>query len=254
MPRSSRLIVLLAAAVAPIALPAASAHAEPAAPAPPAAATAAAPSPRFALEAGGLVSAGLDATDAATRQGGAYVGAAWWIKPRLPLALRYTVASGDVTERLPLPSPAGGSPTLDRSTRQTRQSFDLSIAWRFDLNEGRDVFYLAPSVGPRATWLTDDVSPVWALEGQALLRLGVGAARAWDVHSFVGYGRALAHTSSATSVYGALVAETRFGATASVWAAPALALTLGYEGDVATLDHQSLTYHQLLVGLSRSFD
>lgn len=220
----------------------------------PATTPASAPAPRWAIEAGGLVSAGLDATDATTRQGGAYAGATVWATPRVPIALRYTVASGFVTDRVAAPSPDGSSPVLDARSRQTRQSFDLGVAWRFDLTEGREIVYVAPSVGPRATWLTDAVSPLWTFEGEGLLTLGVRAPRAWDARAFAGYARSLARASSPPSIHGALVAESRFGATVSTFASPNFAVSLGYEGDVVTLEHQSLTYHQLLLGLSRTFD
>jgi hypothetical protein len=206
--------------------------------------------PIAALEVGGMLGQGLDTTDSASRQAGVYAGGAYMVTPHIPLALRYSGSAGSVRERI---ATAGG-PAQDVVQNQVRHALDLTIGYRLDLSKRRERLWLLPFLGPRALFLVEDVSPQWGLEGEGGLRVGLTSKDLFEVNGFVAYGRAVAATDKPSSVYGALLAETRFGANVAVRAGGPFSLSVGYEGDVVVFEHENLTVHQLLAGVIVDFD
>ena len=205
--------------------------------------------PRFAVAFGAIAARGQDATDGTTQFGGGYVGGRVWILPKLLLSGMYSASAGGVTERLAAP---GGGAVQDVPQNQVRHTGDLTLGWRFDLGHAQTRVWLLPYLGLRSLFLVDDVAPVWALEAQGGGRLGVSFGHAFDLSAFGSYGRAL--TADGTpSVYGNIIAETRFGADLHLHAAGPLWITLGYEGDIVALEHQNVTYHLAIAGLEARF-
>lgn len=206
-------------------------------------------------EAGGIWSQGLDATDAATRQGGVFAGGTYSINEQLRLFGRYAFASGTVVERLPGSGIDGfGSPN-DVRVLQSRHAVDVALGYWVESGKGRQKFWGLPFLGPRLLVLVDDAAPRTAFEAELGGRAGVWASDNFEASAFIAWAPALAKTSNPGDVYGKVLSELRFGAgTALALAGGPFGVTLGYEGDVVTLAHQKLSYHQVLMGLTYAFE
>lgn len=208
---------------------------------------------RAIAEAGGIWSQGLDATDSATRQGGFYAGGLYSIHERIKLFGRYSFASGSVVERLPGSGIDGfGSPN-DVRVLQSRHAAEIAVGYSVETGPSRQRFWALPFVGPRLLVLADDAAPRTAFEAQLGARAGVRAGDAFEAGAFLAWSPALAKNDPG-DVYGNVLAELRFGAGAELAVAGPFGITLGYEGDVITLAHQRLSYHQVLTGLTYAFE
>ena len=198
---------------------------------------------------------GTDTADATTRQGGGYLGATYNFLHRIPLSLRYTLATGDVVDRMPLPrSDGSGAAGLDVPQHQYRHTLDLTVGYRVDVRGAGCRFFFLPMLGPRALFLVDKVSPNWALEGEVGGSLGVASDELFEFTVFGAYARALAKQDKSLTVYGPLLGETRFGAEIVVRPEQRFGLALGYEGDLVIFQSQIATNHQLHGGVRVFFD
>jgi hypothetical protein len=205
-------------------------------------------------EAGGLWSQGLDATDAATRQGGFYAGGSYSINEQLKLFGRYTFASGTVVERLSgTRFDTFGEPN-DVRTLQSRHALDLSVGYLLATGLAQQRVWALPFLGPRLLVLDDSVAPRTAFDAELGARVGIWSGDSFEASAFFAWAPALAKTKNPGDIYGRVLAEMRFGvATAIAFAGP-FGFTVGYEGDVVTLAYQRLSYHQALTGLTYAFE
>jgi hypothetical protein len=205
--------------------------------------------------AGGVLSQGLDTTDRATRQGGFYLGGEYVIDKIVPIDAEYAFASGDVTERLPGSSFGAFGVPNDVRQLQSRHAFDVTAGYLWRITQGRERVYAVPYLGPRALFLVDPVSPEWAMEAEFGARVGVWSGNDIGADAFLAFAPAFARTSAPASVYGKIASELRFGAGFTLHPGDsALGARVAYEGDVVSLQHEKLTYHQLLAGLVYSFE
>jgi len=201
------------------------------------------------LEIGGLLGAGLDATDSPTRLGGFYLEGGHRIARDFVLSAHYGFASGHVVARLPgNRSGQFGAPN-DVDVLQTSHVVDVSFGYVAELRAGPVRLWGMPFIGPRLSFLVNDVAPRSAFEGEMGARAGVWASDTLEASAFVAYAPALAKNHDVPDVYGALLSDFRFGATARARLGEPLGLSVGYEGDVVTLQHQRQTSHALVLGI-----
>jgi hypothetical protein len=203
------------------------------------------------LEGGGIAVQGVDATGTGTSGGGGYVGAAYWFGGRAPLFARYTVSASTIIDRVG--RPAGGTP-IDTPETAVRHTVDLGIGYRLDLTHGDGVVWLLPHLGPRAMFLVDSLAPLWAIELGGGLRAGITVRSKFELSGLIAYDVAVAKTDAPATVYGAPLGELRFGGEIKVTPTEPFALTLGYEGILLSLDHQQMSFHQILGGVAVRFD
>lgn len=205
--------------------------------------------------AGGVLSQGLDTTNSATRQGGFYLGGGYLVQKIVPIDAHYSFASGHVMERLP-GSRFGtfGAPN-DVEQLQSRHAFDVTAGYLWRITEGHERVYAVPYLGPRALFLVDKVSPLWAMEAELGARVGLWSGDEIAAEAFLSFDPAFARTSDPGTVYGKIQSELRFGAGFTLHpTGGALGARLAYEGDVVSLENEKLTFHQLLAGLVYSFE
>ncbi len=205
--------------------------------------------------ASGVWSQGLDSTDSATRQGGFVLEGGALIAKQVPIDAHYAFASGHVMERLPGSRFGAFGVPNDVDQLQSRHAFDVTAGYLWRITEGRERVWAVPYLGPRALVLVDKVSPQWAMEAELGARLGLWSGDEIEASAFFAFDPAFARSSDPASVYGRIASELRFGAGFTIHpAGGALGARLGYEGDVVSLEHEKLTYHQLLAGLVYSFE
>lgn len=205
------------------------------------------------LEAGGMALAGLDATDAALRQGGFYGSGTYRFASDVVLQGRYSFASGHVIERLPGNQGGRFGVPNDVDVLESRHAFDLTIGYAFH-GTGPLRAFAIPFLGPRVPLLLNSVAARWAFEGEFGARVGVWSTDVFEASALLAYAPALAKEKDLPDVQGGILSELRFGAGVNVRAAGPLGLSLGYEGNVVTLAHQRVSSHGLLAGLSYSLE
>lgn len=206
--------------------------------------------PQAIVEAGGLLGQGLDATDTATREGGLYLGARYFLAPEVLLLGRYAFSTGDEVVRAPGSSRFGVANDLTQTS--ARHAIDLALGYRQLLTQGAVSPFVLPSIGPRVLVLARDASPMTALELSLGGRAGL-TTRSAEVSAFIAWAPAIVATKEPLDVYGTVRSELRFGADVAVAIDNPLSVTLGYEGDVLELEHERVTRHRLLAGITYSF-
>ena len=204
-------------------------------------------------EMGGLLAQGLDATDAPTRQGGFYGGATHVFKSRFLLTGRYVFSSGYVETRFPGNQAGRFGVPNDVDVLESRHAFDAAIGYVVN-TQGPIRVFATPLLGPRVLWLVNDAAPRWAFEAEFGARAGVFASDTFEASVLLAYAPAIAKANDLADVQGPILSELRFGVGTNIRAAGPLGVSLGYEGDVVTLEHQRISSHGLSVGLSYAFE
>lgn len=207
-------------------------------------------SPLARLEAGGTIGQGLDATDSATRSGGFYAGGIYPIAKDLVVTGRYTFSSGHVIERLPGNRLGQFAVPNDVDVLEMRHAIGFDVGYVGRLGDGPLRPFLMPLLGPRVAFFVNEVAPRWALDVDLALRAGVWVSDAFEATTFVAYDPSLAKASDVPDVQGSVLGELRFGAGVHFRTKGPIGASFGYEGDVVTLEHQRLSSHSLLLGLS----
>jgi hypothetical protein len=206
--------------------------------------------PLARLEAGGSMSQGLDATDAATRSGGFYASGIYPIAKDFVFTGRYTLSSGHVVERLPGNRIGQFAVPNDIQVLETRHSVGFDVGYVGRLTDGDEKIWLMPLIGPRLAVFVNDVAPRWAFQADLALRGGVWVGDAFEATGFVAYDPSIAKSGDVRDIYGSILGELRFGAGTYFRPKGPAGISIAYEGDVVMLEHQRLSSHAILLGLS----
>lgn len=207
-------------------------------------------SPLARLEAGGSLSQGLDATDGSTRSGGLYAGAMYPASRDFVFTGKYAVSSGHVVERLPGNRIGSFGVPNDVDVLETRHAFGFDVGYVGRLTDGPLRAFVMPLVGPRVVVFKNDVAPRWAFDADLGLRAGVWVSDALEASTFFAVDPSIAKESDVPDVQGTVLNELRFGAGTHFRTKGPIGVAIGYEGDVVVLEHQKLSAHSLVLGLS----
>lgn len=221
------------------------------------------------VEAGGFFSQGLDATDSATRAGGFYLGGIYPVAKDIVFTGRYQFASGYVVERLPGNRLGEFGVPNDVGVLETRHAVSFDIGYVARMTDGRVQAWLLPLIGPRIAVFKNAVAPRWAFEADLALRAGIWVGDLFEASSFIAYDPAIAKEEELADVQGPILSELRVGVgfrqtlpvgrrsrgTRFRPTEPGpVGVSIGYEGDILTLDHQRLSSHSIVLGLSYSLE
>ncbi len=205
-------------------------------------------------EVGGTLSEGLDATNAGTRAGGFYGSGSYRFAKDFLVTGRYAFSAGHVTERLPGNKGGQFGVPDDVDVLETRHAFDLQVGYLLRVAEGPIQIWATPLIGPRLSFFVNDVATRTAFEAEFGGRAGVWSGEKLELSVLLAYAPAIAKTHDLADVQGPILSELRFGAGANVRLDGPLGMSLAYEGDVVTLDHQTLTSHGLFLGFSYALE
>jgi hypothetical protein len=205
-------------------------------------------------EIGGILSQGLDATDAATHAGGFYASGSHMFARDFVFVGRYMFAAGQTTERLPGNKGGQFGVPNDVDVLESRHAIDLAVGYVGRITEGPIRFWAMPLLGPRLAFFVNDVAPRTAFEAEFGGRAGIWGGDKFEMSVLLAYAPALAKNHDIADVQGPLLSEFRFGAGTNVRVVGPLGFSLAYEGDVVTLSHQKLSSHGLFTGLSYAFE
>lgn len=200
------------------------------------------------------MSQGLDATDASTRGGGFYASGMYPVANDFVFTGRYWLSSQRVVERLPGNRLGQFGVPNDHEVAELRHSVGFDVGYVGRLGGGSEKFWLMPLIGPRVAVFANDEATRWAFQADLALRAGVWVADAFEAAAFIAYDPALAKAHDLNDIYGPILSELRFGTGAYFRSSGAAGISIAYEGDVVTLEHQRISSHAILFGLSYALE